>query len=80
MKILFLLLFVSSTAFSQSSARFTITRNIIAGGGATASTSSRFQLASTIAQPLAAIPAARAFLSKAAFGFVPRPSSLRQPP
>ena len=73
MKILFLLLFVSSTAFSQSSARFTITRNIIAGGGATASTSSRFQLASTIAQPLAAIPASARFSIEGGFWIRPAP-------
>jgi len=73
MKILFLFLLVSSTAFAQSSARFTITRNIIAGGGATASTSSRFQLASTIAQPLAAVPSSTSFSIQGGFWIRPAP-------
>jgi len=73
MKIIFLLLFVSSTAFAQSSARFTITRTIVAGGGATASTSSRFQLASTIAQPLAAVPSSARFSIQGGFWIRPAP-------
>ena len=74
MKILFLLLLVSSTAFAQSSARFTITRNIIAGGGATASTSSRFQLASTVGQPLAAVPSSARFSIQGGFWIWPSPT------
>jgi hypothetical protein len=73
MKVLFLLLLISSTAFAQSSARFTITRNIVAGGGATASTSSRFQLASTIAQPLAAVPSSARFSIQGGFWIRPAP-------
>jgi len=75
MKILFLLLLVcfSEVAFAQSSARFTITRNIVAGGGATASTSSRFQLASTIAQPLAAVPSSARFSIQGGFWIRPAP-------
>ncbi len=69
MKILFLLLIVSfsGTAFAQSSARFTITRSVVAGGGATFSTSSRFQLGSTIAQPLAAAPSSAHFSVQGGF-------------
>ena len=73
MKILFLLLLVVSTAFAQSSARFTITRNIIAGGGTTFSTSSRFQLGSTIAQPLAAVPSSSRFSIQGGFWIWPSP-------
>jgi hypothetical protein len=73
MKTLFLLLIISSTAFAQSSARFTITRNIVAGGGATASTSPRFQLASTIGQPLAATPGSARFSIQGGFWIVPAP-------
>src|SRR5208282_3975826 len=73
MKILFLLLLVASTAFAQSSARFTITRSVIAGGGTTASTSARFQLASTIAQPLAAVPGSARFSIQGGFWIWPSP-------
>jgi len=64
---------VSGTAFAQSSARFTITRSVIAGGGATFSTSSRFQLASTIAQPLAAVPSSTHFSIQGGFWIRPAP-------
>lgn len=74
MKRLFILfLFLSGTAFAQSSARFTITRNIVAGGGTTASTSARFQLASTIGQPLAAVPSSARFSIQGGFWIVPAP-------
>src|ERR1017187_8009788 len=73
MKILFLLLLVSNTALAQSSARFTITRSVIAGGGTTFSTSSRFQLASTIAQPLAAVPSSTRFSIQGGFWIWPAP-------
>ena len=73
MKITFLLLLIAGTAFAQSSSRFSITRNIIAGGGTTASTSSRFQLASTIAQPLAAVPASSRFSVQGGFWIWPSP-------
>ena len=73
MKILFLLLLVSSTAFAQSSARFSITRNVIAGGGTTASTSSRFRLDSTVAQPLAAVPSSAHFSIQGGFWIQPAP-------
>jgi hypothetical protein len=73
MKILILLLLTASEAFAQSSSRFTITRNIIAGGGATASASSRFQLASTIAQPLAAMPSSSRFSIQGGFWIWPSP-------
>src|ERR1035437_1186083 len=67
MKILFLVLLVSSTALAQSSARFTITRSVIAGGGTTFSSSARFQLGSTIAQPLAAVPSSARFSIQGGF-------------
>ena len=73
MKTFFLLLLLASTAFAQSSARFTITRNIVAGGGATASTSARFQMASTIAQPLAATPSSARFSIQGGFWIRPSP-------
>jgi len=60
-------------AFAQSSSRFTITRSVIAGGGTTFSTSSRFQLGSTIAQPLAAVPASTRFSIQGGFWIWPSP-------
>jgi len=73
MKLFLLLLLVSSTAFAQSSARFTITRSVVAGGGTTFSTSSRFQLGSTIAQPLAAVPSSARFSIQGGFWIQPAP-------
>ena len=73
MKCFLLLLLVAGTAFAQSSARFSINRNVIAGGGTTASTSSRFQLSSTIAQPLAAAPNSARFSIQGGFWIVPAP-------
>jgi hypothetical protein len=75
MKTILLLLFmaVSATTFAQSSARFAITRSVVAGGGTTFSTSSRFQLASTIAQPLAAVPSSARFSIQGGFWIVPAP-------
>ena len=75
MKTILLCLFVaiSATTFAQSSARFTITRGVIAGGGTTPSTSTRFQLASTIAQPLAAVPSRARFSIQGGFWIVPAP-------
>jgi hypothetical protein len=60
-------------AFAQSSTRFTITRSVIAGGGTTFSTSSRFQLGSTIAQPLAAVPSSARFSIQGGFWIWPSP-------
>jgi len=73
MKILFLLLLVSNAALAQSSARFTIARGVIAGGGRTFSTSSRFQLGSSIAQPLAAVPSSSRFSIQGGFWIEPAP-------
>jgi hypothetical protein len=73
---LFLLLLVfcvSGTTFAQSSSRFTITRNVIAVGGTTFSTSSRFKLGSTIAQPLAAVPSSSRFSILGGFWIWPAP-------
>ena len=60
------LVFLNSAlnALAQSSGRFTIARSAVAGGGATFSTSNRFQLGSTIAQPLAAVPSSSRFDSR----------------
>ncbi|MGO8764399.1 MAG: hypothetical protein ACLQSR_04595 [Limisphaerales bacterium] len=73
MKHFLLLLLISSTAFAQSSARFDITRSVVAGGGTTFSSSARFQLASTIAQPLAAIPSSARFSIQGGFWIRPAP-------
>jgi hypothetical protein len=70
---LFLLVAASEAAFAQSSARFTITRGVIAGGGTTFSSSARFQLASTIAQPLAAVPGSARFSIQGGFWIRPAP-------
>ena len=72
---LFLLICVSSTAFAQSSGRFAITRNVVAGGGTTfsSSTNGRFQLGSTVAQPLAAVPASTRFSIQGGFWIWPAP-------
>jgi hypothetical protein len=71
--LLFLLVSISGMAVAQSSARFTIARSVIAGGGTTFSTSSRFQLASTIAQPLAAVPSSSRFSIQGGFWIWPSP-------
>jgi hypothetical protein len=71
--ILSLLICYSATAFAQSSARFTITRGVIGGGGATFSSSARFQLGSTVAQPLAAVPASARFSIQGGFWIQPAP-------
>jgi hypothetical protein len=73
MKFFLYLLLVSSTAFAQSSARFTITRTVMADGGATVSSSSRFSLASTVGQPLAAVPASARFSIQGGFWIRPAP-------
>jgi hypothetical protein len=75
MKIILLLLLVSFSEanFAQSSPRFNITRTVITGGGATASTSSRFRLSSTIAQPLAAVPGSTRFSIQGGFWIWPAP-------
>jgi hypothetical protein len=67
------LLLGRSPAQSQSSARFTIARSVIAGGGVTFSTSSRFALASTIGQPVAAVPASSRFSIQGGFWITPAP-------
>ena len=75
MKLFFLLLLLSfsGTAFAQSSSRFTITRSAVAGGGTTFSTSSRFQLGSTIGQLLAAVPSSSRFSIQGGFWIWPAP-------
>ena len=64
---------VGQSTFAQSSSRFTVTRSVIASGGTTFSTSSRFQLASTIAQPLAAVPSSSRFSIQGGFWIWPSP-------
>src|SRR5580698_10145467 len=71
--ILLLLVSISGTAFAQSSSRFTISRSVIAGGGTTFSSSARFQLGSTIAQPLAAVPSSARFSIQGGFWIQPAP-------
>jgi len=75
MKILCLLLLVSisSTAYAQSSSRFAITRSVMAGGGTTFSSSSRFQLGGTAAQPLAAVPGSARYSIQGGFWIWPAP-------
>ena len=68
------LLSMSGAAFAQSGARFTITRSVIAGGGTTFSSSTRFQLGSTIAQPLAAVPTNTAYSIQGGFWIWPSPT------
>jgi hypothetical protein len=63
----------SAPLYAQSSARFTIARSVIACGGATLSASSRFQLGSTIAQPLAAMPSSARFSIQGGFWIWPSP-------
>jgi hypothetical protein len=72
--LLFLSLCLSGTAFAQSSARFTIIRGVIAGGGTTSSSSDRFQLDSTVAQPLAAVPSSAQFSIQGGFWIWPSPT------
>lgn len=69
----FLLISLSTSVIAQSSGRFTITRGVIAGGGTTFSSSARFQLGSTIAQPLAAVPASARFSIQGGFWIWPAP-------
>ena len=72
--LLFLLISLSTSVFAQSSARFTITRSVIAAGGTTFSGSARFQLGSTIAQPLAALPSSARFSIQGGFWIWPSPT------
>ncbi len=76
MRILLLLSLVcfSGMASAQSSARFIITRGVIAGGGTTFSSSARFQLGSTIAQPVAAVPGSVRFSIQGGFWIWPSPT------
>jgi hypothetical protein len=60
-------------ALAQSSGRFTMTRSVVAGGGTTFSSSTRFQLGSTIAQPLAAVPSGTRFSIQGGFWIWPAP-------
>jgi hypothetical protein len=72
--LLFLLTCLAETAFAQGSARFTIIRGVIAGGGTTFSSSPRFQLGGTIAQPLAAVPSSARFSIQGGFWIWPSPT------
>ena len=71
--LLLLVISISAGAFAQSSSRFAITRNVVASGGTTFSSSARFQLGSTIAQPLAAVPSSSRFSIQGGFWITPAP-------
>ena len=71
--VLLLLVSVSGTVYAQSGNRFVITRSVVAGGGTTFSTSSRFQLGSTVAQPPAAVPSSARFSLQGGFWIQPAP-------
>jgi hypothetical protein len=73
MKIFFLVFCLAVPAFAQSGGQFSITRNVVAGGGAVAAGSSRFTLSSTVGQPLAATPASARFSIQGGFWVVPPP-------
>lgn len=73
MKTILLWLLVSSAAFAQSSSRFAITRGVIAGGGTTPSSGTNFTVSSTVAQPLAAVPASARYSIQGGFWIVPAP-------
>ena len=73
--VLFFALFsVGTSVFAQSSRRFTLVRNVVASGGATFSTSSRFQLGSTVGQSLAAAPSSSRFSIQGGFWIWPAPN------
>ena len=73
MKMLCLLLLASTTALAQNSGRFSITRSVMAGGGTTLCTGSRFQMGGTVAQPFAAVPASARFSIQGGFWIWPAP-------
>ena len=66
-RLLLLCTTLSATSYAQSSSHFILTRNVTAGGGATLSASYSFQLGSTIAQPLAAVPNGSRFAIQGGF-------------
>lgn len=68
-----LALFSALPLTAQSSSRFAVARGVIAGGGATVSSSARFQLASTVAQPVAAVPSSARFSIQGGFWIRPSP-------
>jgi hypothetical protein len=68
-----LLVALPTGVLAQSSSQFIITRSVIAGGGTTFSSSARFQLGSTIAQPLAAVPSSARFSIQGGFWIWPAP-------
>jgi len=67
MVLLFIAVSSFATAEAQNSSRFSITRSVIAGGGATFSTSSRFQLAGTVGQPVPPVPQSSRFSIQSGF-------------
>jgi hypothetical protein len=62
-----------SRRFRAKQPRFSITRSVVAGGGTTFSSSARFQLGSTIGQPLAAVPSGPRFSIQGGFWIWPAP-------
>ncbi|MGH7939666.1 MAG: hypothetical protein ACREE6_05670 [Limisphaerales bacterium] len=71
--LLLLLVSISRLAFAQSSAHFAITREVIAGGGATSGTNTNFRLDGTIGQPVPVVPAGGRFSIQSGFWIRPAP-------
>ena len=65
--ILLLVVSLSEAAFAQSSARFTIVRSVIAGGGATFSTNTTYRLGGTMGQSAAGSPSGSRFSIQSGF-------------
>jgi hypothetical protein len=66
----------SVAALAQSGGQYFITHAITSGGGATFSSSGRFQLGSTIAQPVASAPSSSRFAIQGGFWIYPAPAVL----
>lgn len=75
MRTLSLILFLAAGAnvFAQSSSHFNISRSVVASGGTTFSSSAHFQLGSTVAQPLAAVPSSAHYSIQGGFWIQPAP-------
>jgi hypothetical protein len=65
--LLLLLGLASETTSAQTSGRFSITRSVVAGGGATHGSNTHFGLSSTIGQPLGDAPASARFSVRSGF-------------
>jgi hypothetical protein len=69
----FLVIFFSTALIAQSSLRFSIARGVIDAGGTTFSSSQRYQLGSTVAQPAAAVPSSPRYSIQGGFWIRPAP-------